>query len=122
MAETTLFPDTEFEKAADEVAGVMRLLSNKRRLMILCQLLDGEKSVSELALLLGTRHSTISQHLALLRKDRLVATRREAQSNYYSLAGEEARSILDALYRLYCEPGTKRRSAHKARGSRRKGG
>lgn len=106
------------EAKAGQASELLAAMANEKRLMILCQLLDGEKSVSELAQLLDVRSSTISQHLALLRKDRLVATRREAQSLYYSLAGGEAREILDALYRLYCEPPAKDGSAGKRRRAR----
>jgi len=104
MAETTLFPDTEFEKAADEVAGVMRLLSNKRRLMILCQLAEGERSVTDLTNELGVRQSNVSQQLALLREFRLVRGRREAQTVYYSLSDNKVRRIMELLYELYCGP------------------
>ena len=92
------------EAKAGQAHELLAAMANPTRLMILCQLLDGEKSVSELASQLELRPSTVSQHLALLRKDRLVAKRREAQSFFYSLAGLEARVILDALYRLYCSP------------------
>lgn len=110
------------EAKAGQASNLLGAMANEKRLMILCELLDGEKSVSELALLLDVRPSTISQHLTLLRKDRLVATRREAQSLFYSLAGDEARAILDALYRLYCEPQAKDDPKRKARSTRRKGG
>jgi len=104
------------EEKAGQASALLAAMANEKRLMILCQLLGGEKSVSELAEQLDARPSTVSQHLALLRKDRLVATRREAQSLYYSLAGPEAREILDALYRLYCGPtdARKRKRAAKA--------
>jgi ArsR family transcriptional regulator, virulence genes transcriptional regulator len=110
------------EAKAEQASGLLAAMANEKRLMILCQLLDGEKSVSELASLLDVRPSTISQHLALLRKDRLVATRREAQSLYYSLAGDEARAILDALYRLYCAPRAKAGPKRSPRVARRTGG
>ena len=92
------------EANAGQAHELLAAMANPTRLMILCQLLDGEKSVSELATQLELRPSTVSQHLALLRKDRLVSKRREAQSFFYSLTGIEARVILDALYRLYCSP------------------
>ena len=77
-------------------------MSNEKRLMILCQLVGGERSVNELADLLETRQSTISQHLALLRNDGLVQARRDGQTQFYSLAGDEAQSVLETLHNLYC--------------------
>jgi len=70
--------------------------------MIMCQLIEGEKSVGQLAGFLDVRESTVSQHLALLRKDRLVATRREGQTIFYSIASEPARRLLELLYEIYC--------------------
>jgi ArsR family transcriptional regulator, virulence genes transcriptional regulator len=74
---------------------------------LLCQLVDGERSVNDLATRLAAPQSTISQHLALLRREGLVQARRDGQTQYYSLAGGEARSILETLQSLYCEPTTK---------------
>lgn len=70
--------------------------------MIMCQLIEGEKSVGQLAGFLDARELTVSQHLALLRKDRLVATRREGQTIFYSIASEPARRLLELLYEIYC--------------------
>lgn len=97
----------DIESMGSRVARASQLLAamaNEKRLLILCQLVTGERTVGELAALLGVRQSTVSQHLALLRKDGLVESRREGQSQYYSLAGNEARDILEALHSLYCEP------------------
>lgn len=95
-------PD-EMKAQASKASTLLAAMSNDKRLMILCQLLGGERTVNELAELLDTRQSTISQHLALLRKDGFVTPRRDGQAQYYSLAGDEARSILETLYSLYCE-------------------
>lgn len=70
--------------------------------MILCQLVPGEKCVSDLEEIIGLSQSALSQHLARLRRDTLVQTRREAQTIYYSLAGEEASAVIETLYSLYC--------------------
>jgi ArsR family transcriptional regulator, virulence genes transcriptional regulator len=109
--------------AADRASELLRALANRHRLLILCQLIDGERSVGELAGLLGIRDSGVSQHLALLRKDGLVAARRDGQTIWYSIASEEARALLDTLYRVYCEPAAarKRKPARKVarRASRR---
>lgn len=76
-------------------------MSNRHRLIILCQLWKGEKSVSELAPVVGLSQSALSQHLARLRRDNLVVTRRDAQSIFYSLAGDEAAAMIRALSALY---------------------
>lgn len=81
----------------------MKALSNETRLMLLCQMGEGERSVSELADALEMRPASISQQLALLRKDNLVSTRRDGQTIYYSLDGEEAKNIIAVLYELYCK-------------------
>ena len=92
------------ERAADQASDLLKALSNRHRLLIICQLIDGERSVGELAELLGLRDSTVSQHLALLRKDGLVSARRDAQTIYYSIASEPARDILKTLYQAFCVP------------------
>ncbi|HMB72915.1 MAG TPA: metalloregulator ArsR/SmtB family transcription factor [Gammaproteobacteria bacterium] len=89
---------------AGKASALMGAMSNEKRLMILCQLVKGERSVNELAELLRAPQSTISQHLALLRREGFVQARREAQTQFYSLAGEEARAILETLQALYCDP------------------
>ncbi len=90
--------------AADEASALLKSLANHHRLLILCQLIDGERSVGELASFLGARDSTVSQHLALLRKDGLVETRREGQTIHYSIASEPARRVLRTLFTIYCAP------------------
>jgi len=92
----------KMSQAADLAVGLLQSLGNKSRLMILCQLLDGEKSVGQLAEFLQARESTVSQHLALLRKDKLVATRREGQTIFYALSSDAARRVLERLYEIYC--------------------
>lgn len=90
------------EESADKVSDLMKVLSNKNRLMILCQLAEGEKSVGELVELLGARGPAMSQQLALLRKDGLVKTRRDGQTIYYSLARDDVSKLMAFLYDTYC--------------------
>jgi len=90
------------EQAADQASDLLKALSNRHRLLIVCQLIDGERSVGELAEFLNLRDSTVSQHLSLLRKDGLVSARRDAQTIFYSIASEPARRILKALYQVFC--------------------
>jgi len=92
------------EAAADRASDLLKALSNRHRLLIICQLIDGERSVGDLAEFLGLRDSTVSQHLALLRKDKLVSARRDAQTIYYSIASDPARELLKTLYQVYCAP------------------
>lgn len=90
--------------AADEASNLLKALSNRHRLMIVCQLIEKERSVGELAELLDIRDSTVSQHLALLRKDGLVTARRDGQTIWYSIGSEPARELVGTLYRVYCAP------------------
>jgi DNA-binding transcriptional ArsR family regulator len=78
--------------------GFLKALAHESRMLILCFLADGEKSVRDLEGLLGQRQSTVSQHLARLRLDGLVTTRRDGKMVYYSLADENVRTMLTALY------------------------
>jgi DNA-binding transcriptional ArsR family regulator len=95
--------DTEqMRAAAEDASELLKALANQHRLLIVCQLIESEKSVGELAEFLDLRSPTVSQHLALLRKDGIVATRRDGQTIYYSIASAKARQILETLYRLYC--------------------
>jgi DNA-binding transcriptional ArsR family regulator len=93
----------DMKKSAGRASTLMKALSSETRLMLLCQMNDGEKSVNELAQALQLRPSSVSQQLALLRKDALVETRRDGQTIYYSLSGEEAQSVIGTLYNLYCK-------------------
>lgn len=86
-----------------EASTLMKAMSNEARLMILCQLLEHEKSVSELERLVGLSQSAISQHLAVLRENKLVNTQRCGQSIKYSLAGSKPRAIIEVLHRLYAQ-------------------
>ncbi len=95
------------ERAADEASGLLKALSNRHRLLIICQLIDAERSVGELAESLSLRDSTVSQHLALLRRDGLVSARRDAQTIFYSITSEPARDVLKTLYQAYCAPKAK---------------
>jgi DNA-binding transcriptional ArsR family regulator len=101
------------EAAADQASDLLKALSNRHRLLIICQLIEGERSVGDLAGFLGLRDSTVSQHLALLRKDGLVAARRDAQTIYYSIASEPARAVLATLYNVYCAPSAAKKSKSK---------
>ena len=91
----------ELESNARLASSMLKAMSNERRLLILCQLVHGERTVSQLENVVGLSQSALSQHLAVLRQNDLVQTRREAQSIYYSLAGPVPQAIIETLYRLY---------------------
>ena len=88
--------------AADDASALLKAMANRHRLIIICQLVEQGRSVGELAELLNIRDSTVSQHLALLRKDGLVTSRRDGQTIWYSLGSQQARELARALYGLYC--------------------
>ena len=95
----------EMEATAEKVADLMKVLSNKNRLLVLCQLVESERPVGELARGIGIREQAMSQQLALLRKDGLVKTRRDGQTIYYSLARSDIRPLMQFLYDTYCKDG-----------------
>jgi len=93
-------------ETAETVSDLMKSLAHPKRLLILCQLVEGERSVGDLARRLDMREQAMSQQLALLRRDGLVGTRREGQTIFYGLARDDVARLLDFLYRTYCaEPG-----------------
>ena len=92
------------EGKAEEASRLLTAMGNPKRLMVLCNMLDGEKSVGELADIAGLSSAALSQHLGKMRALSLVKTRREGQTIYYSLASREARAVLETLYRLFCAP------------------
>ncbi|MBI4184281.1 MAG: winged helix-turn-helix transcriptional regulator [Proteobacteria bacterium] len=87
---------------AARACALLKAMSNEHRLLVLCQLHHGERSVGELERLIGLSQSALSQHLARLRRDGLVKTRRSAQTIYYSLNGAEATAVISALAGIYC--------------------
>ncbi len=89
---------------AREAAEFLKTLGNEWRLMILCSLGSAEKSVSTLEGELGIKQSALSQHLARLRRDGLVKTRRESQTIYYSLADPEIMKVISVLQEVFCPP------------------
>ena len=92
----------EMRENADRAEALLKALANRNRLMILCTLVEGERSVGALAQALDVRESVISQHLALLRRDGLVSGRRDGQTIHYALAGDDAKRLLTTLYRIFC--------------------
>lgn len=92
----------EMKRSADKACGLMKVLSNRDRLMLLCQINMSEKSVAELESILGIRQPTLSQQLTVLRNEGLVKTRRDGKKIYYSPASEIAASVMSVLYNHFC--------------------
>ena len=102
---TRTFNPHGLEKAATQVAGILRALANERRLMILCKLVEwGEGNVNSLAEAVGLSQSALSQHLAKMRDEGLVTFRRESQTLWYRIADPRIEDLFATLHRLYCKP------------------
>ncbi len=93
----------ELRGMAASAVELLKAMANEWRLMILCQLAEGEKTVSELQAVLGLSQSALSQHLAVLRRERIVKARKHAQSVSYSLAGNDAPRVMRTLHEVFCE-------------------
>lgn len=102
METSTSFDVGLMRKAAQEATSVLRALANEDRLLLLCQLSQGEKSVGELEELLDIRQPTLSQQLGVLRTEGLVNTRRDGKRIYYSVADMNVLVLLKTLYSMYC--------------------
>lgn len=93
-----------FETKAEAVSRMLKAIGNTRRLMVLCRLAEhGERTVGDLAADVGLSQSALSQHLAKMRDEGLVAFRRESQTLWYRIADPRVEALLSALYRLYCQ-------------------
>jgi ArsR family transcriptional regulator, virulence genes transcriptional regulator len=104
MFDLARFDLSLFEESAGRAATLLRLLGNERRLMVLCQLAEGELSVSEIQSRVVLSQSALSQHLALLREEGIVATRRESQTIYYRIVDHAAMRVIETLAELFCPP------------------
>jgi ArsR family transcriptional regulator len=106
---TRILSTQGLEKAAAEVAGVLRAVANERRLMILCKLVEwGEGNVNALAEAVGLSQSALSQHLAKMRDEGLVTYRRDSQTLWYRIADTRIEDLLATLHKLYCKPNKRR--------------
>ena len=96
------FELSDMRMAATRACNLMKVLSNPDRLMILCQLSQGEKRVGELEQMLGIVQPTLSQQLTVLREEQLVSTRREGKGIYYSVNSPQALAVIQTLYQHFC--------------------
>lgn len=87
---------------ADEAIGVLKAMASRNRLLLLCELVHGERSVGDLAQALDLAQSVVSQHLSLLRRDGVVSGRREAQTIYYRISDERVQVLMGTMYELFC--------------------
>src|ERR1700758_2195238 len=90
------------QTSAEKACALLKLMANPDRLLLLCQLSQGELCVSDLEEQLGIRQPTLSQQLGVLRDNELVATRREGKSIFYSIASKEAIAVMNVLYDQFC--------------------
>ena len=104
----------ELQKSARRAAPLLKAMSNPSRLVILCQLAEGERSVGELEEEVGLSQSGISQHLAILRREHVVATRRDKQTVFYSLASADVMALMATLHKVFCKPAKASRPKLKA--------
>ncbi len=104
MSDLSRFDLSLFEESAGHAASLLRLLANEKRLMILCQLSDDELRVGDLQSRVGLSQSALSQHLALLREEGVVATRREGTTIHYRIADPAALRVIQTLAELFCPP------------------
>ncbi|WP_372844305.1 ArsR/SmtB family transcription factor [Psychrobacter sp.] len=94
----------QMQQASMQASQLLKSLSHPDRLILLCQLTQGEYCVSELENLVGVGQPSLSQQLGILRKDELVTTRREGKQIYYSIASDDALAVLKLLYQRFCAP------------------
>lgn len=105
MSETRTLDLQAMQTAAARACGMLKVLGNPDRLLLLCQLTQGEFCVSELQAQLGVKQPTLSQQLTVLREEGLVSTRREGKQIYYKIDSREATAIMGVLYEQFCQPG-----------------
>jgi DNA-binding transcriptional ArsR family regulator len=107
----------ELQKNAVHVALLLKAIANPARLIILCQLIEGERSVGSLARAVGLSQSAISQHLAVLRHGDVVASRRDGQTIFYSLASADVATLMGTLHAVFCRDAAPARPPRLARGA-----
>jgi ArsR family transcriptional regulator len=112
-------PGPDLQASAGEAAALLKALANPGRLLLLCQLVDAQRSVSELGALTGLAQPSLSQQLGVLRGERLVATRREGRQVVYRIASPAALAVLQTLYALFCRPQVQRTQGRSAAPRRR---
>jgi DNA-binding transcriptional ArsR family regulator len=105
------------QAAALQATGLLKVLANRDRLLLLCQMTQGEYCVADLEELTGVKQPTLSQQLTVLREEEMVTTRREGKQIFYSIASKEAMAVMQVLYELYC--GRRKNSKGDSKGGRK---
>lgn len=105
MPQTLIFDPRALRESAQRACDLLKALGNADRLLLLCQLTQGERCVSELEQLTGIRQPSLSQQLAVLREESLVATRRDGKHIYYSVRSPAALAVMQVLYDHFCDKG-----------------
>ena len=116
---TAAFEIADLRGSARRASALLKAMANERRLLILCCLAMGEQSVGSLEKQVGLSQAALAQHLARLRRDKLVTTRRAAQTIYYKLASDEVGAVMATLHAVYCAPGAARSEKRPSTGSGR---
>lgn len=111
MPSTVQLSPQAMRDAAQSACALMKVLANPDRLLLLCELSEGEKNVGELLEATGVQQPTLSQQLAVLREEALVDTRRDGKNIYYSLASAQALAVMQVLYQQFCQPARRARRA-----------
>jgi DNA-binding transcriptional ArsR family regulator len=109
-AKVSIDPELLRQSAA-QACGLLKVLANRDRLLLLCQMSQGEYCVGELEETTGIRQPTLSQQLTVLREEEMVNTRREGKQVFYSIASKEAMAVMKVLVQLYCSTGTGKEKA-----------
>jgi len=92
------------QQAAAKAGGLLKVLANSDRLLLLCQMSQGEYCVSDLEEMTGIKQPTLSQQLSVLREEKMVSTRREGKQIFYSIASQDALAVMQVLYQQFCAP------------------
>ena len=104
MPEVMKYIDTDaLQLAASQACGLLKVLANQNRLLLLCQMTQGDYCVSDLESMTGIRQPTLSQQLTILREEQMVSTRREGKQIIYSIASKEAMAVMGVLYQQFCQ-------------------
>ena len=93
----------QIEGKIGKASNFLKILSNKSRLLVLCNLINGKKTVNDLTLLLDIKQSALSQHLALMRQDKIVSTERSGKFIYYEIMDPSVKKLIEVLYEKFCK-------------------
>ena len=93
----------QIEEKIEKASDFLKIFSNRSRLLVLCNLINGKKTVNDLTLLIGIKQSALSQHLALMRQDKIVSTERSGKFIYYEIMDPSVKKLIEVLYEKFCK-------------------